>query len=230
MRSAFFSFQLHILSAFGKNEKETEDVTMKKTTWYVITLLLATLLLAALPVSGEEQIYEDVIRLHVLAESDSEEDQALKLLVRDRILAEYGTHLSGFSDVEQAEKEAQKLLDRIQATAQGVVNEAGCAYPVSVTFGEENYPARDYGEYSFPAGRYLSLRVLIGSGEGQNWWCVLFPPLCLDLATGNAPEDDALAVGLTPEEYRLITGNAEGGYRIRFKTLELLQEAFGRRR
>ncbi len=201
---------------------------MKRIVIYVGALLLAVLIVAAVPTSGEEAIYDDVIRLHVLAASDSEEDQALKLRVRDAILKEYAGRLKEAGEIGAAEERVLSLCRDMEATAQRTVTEAGYAYTVRVEYGNEEYPTRDYGEYVFPAGSYRSLRVVIGEGEGANWWCVLFPPLCLDMALENAPEDDALAVGLSPEEYKVITGS-EGGYRLKFKTLELLEGVFGGR-
>lgn len=198
---------------------------MKRAVVYMGALLLAVLIMAALPTSGEEAIYEDVIRLHVLAASDSPEDQALKLRVRDAILAEFSARLAAAGEVGEAEKHVLSLCKEIEATAEATVKDAGYAYTVRVEYGNEEYPTRDYGEYVFPSGSYRSLRVVIGEGEGANWWCVLFPPLCLDMAMGETPEDDALAVGLSPEEYKVITGS-EGGYRLKFKTLELLEGVF----
>ncbi len=202
---------------------------MKRTLWYVFALLASALIVAALPISGEEQIYESVIRLHVIAASDSEEDQELKLRVRDELLRRYSAELGEAADVKTAEERVLALCSEIEACATEVVREAGYAYTVKVTYGDEEYPERCYGEYTFPSGTYRSLRVVIDRGEGQNWWCVLFPPLCLDMATDEVPKDDALAVGLSPEEYNVITGN-EGGYVIKFKALELLEGVFGHRR
>ncbi len=199
---------------------------MKKTLFYMFTLLLCALLMAALPVSGEEKIYTSVVRLHVLANSDEEADQALKLLVRDEILREYGPLLAEEARIEDSVERIGVLLPAIQKTAEEVVKREGYAYTVSCSFGEEKYPERQYGDYSFPAGTYLSLRISIGEGVGQNWWCVLFPPLCLDMAKGEVLEDDALAVGLTSEEYKLISGNKNGGYVLKFKALELLEGVF----
>ena len=204
---------------------------MKKGIIYVVALLILTLLLAAMPISGEEGIYDSVIRLHVLAASDSEEDQALKLGVRDEILREYGPLLGEARDLSEADAEVRALCEEIEGKAEAFVKSQGYAYTVKVEYGEEEYPTREYGEYRFPAGRYRSLRVVIGEGEGQNWWCVLFPPLCLDMACEDAPSDDALAVGLSPEEYAIIAGDPDdSGYRVRFKTLELLEGIFSRRR
>ena len=168
---------------------------MKRTVWYVFALLVSALIVAALPISGEEKIYDSVIRLHVIAASDSEEDQSLKLAVRDELLRRYSDKLGTAADVEVAEERVKALCDEMEACAAAVVREAGYAYTVKVSYGDEEYPQRCYGEYTFPAGTYRSLRVVIDRGEGQNWWCVLFPPLCLDMATEEVPKDDALAVG-----------------------------------
>ncbi len=199
---------------------------MKRTLIYMISLLLCALLIAALPVSGEEKIYQSVVRLHVLANSDSEDDQALKLLVRDEILKEYGPLLAEEGAIEGSIEKIRELLPDIQKSAEEVIKREGYAYTVSCSFGEEEYPERQYGDYSFPAGTYLSLRISIGEGVGKNWWCVLFPPLCLDMAKGEVLEDDALAVGLTSEEYKLISGSKNGGYILKFKALEVLEGVF----
>ncbi len=203
---------------------------MKRTVFYTVALLIATLIVAALPINGEEKIYEDVIRLHVIAASDREEDQALKLAVRDEILRTYSARLASRGDIETAEAEIVTLCADIEKTAREVVEAAGYAYSVKVEYGEEEYPRREYGAYSFPAGEYRSLRIVIGEGDGANWWCVLFPPLCLDVATDHTPEDDALEVGLSREEYEIIAGGSEGGYRVKFKALELLEGAFRNRK
>ena len=202
---------------------------MKRTVWYVFALLVSALIVAALPISGEEKIYDSVIRLHVIAASDSEEDQSLKLAVRDELLRRYSDKLGTAADVEVAEERVKALCDEMEACAAAVVREAGYAYTVKVSYGDEEYPQRCYGEYTFPAGTYRSLRVVIDRGEGQNWWCVLFPPLCLDMATEEVPKDDALAVGLSPEDYKVISGS-DGGYVVKFKALELLEGVFGHRR
>ena len=183
-----------------------------------ICLLLATLLLAALPVEGEEAIYADVIRLHIIAASDTEEDQTLKLAVRDAVLSVYGSALTSYSDRVSAAEAAREMLPGIRSLAEQTPREAGCDKPVSVTLTEEEYPTRDYETFSLPAGRYLSLRVLIGEAEGHNWWCVLYPPLCLDAAT----EGELL----TDAEWGLLTENGGGHYRVKFKLLEWLKKVF----
>ena len=192
--------------------------SLQHTAVAVICLLLATLLLAALPVRGEEEIYSDVIRLHIIAASDTEEDQTLKLSVRDAVLGVYGSALTSYPDRDSAAEAAREMLPGIRSLAEQTLREAGCDKPVSVTLTEEEYPTRDYETFSLPAGRYLSLRVLIGETEGHNWWCVLYPPLCLDTAT-----DGEL---LTDAEWGLLTENGGGHYRVKFKLLEWLKKVF----
>ena len=185
-----------------------------------VLILLAALFLAVCPAAGEEAIYRDVIRLHILAASDGESDQSDKLAVRDAILSDYGDLFRGFTDRNEAENAlTAELRQEIAATAKRTLTERGSEAPVTVTLSEEDYPTRDYGSFSLPAGRYLSLRVVIGEGAGQNWWCVLFPPLCTAAAVEGVP------LGLSDAEYRLLT---DGKASVRFKTLELLSSWFHR--
>ena len=187
---------------------------MKKHLAFVLALLCTAGLIAALPIRGEEQIYTQVVRLHVLAADDSTQAQQDKLAVRDRILDVYGERLAACTDREQAQTLVSVLQGDIRQTATEVLTERGCTDTVAVCFDQEWYPTRDYEGFSLPAGTYLSLRVIIGEGEGQNWWCVLYPPLCLDAATEEVPP------GLTDAEYELMT---EGPV-LRFKVLEWLEE------
>ena len=193
--------------------------TCQHTFQMVLCLLICTLLLCVLPVSGEEEIYGDVIRLHIIAASDSEEDQALKLRVRDAVLETYGSALTACSDCDAAETEARRLLPEIQSLAETTLRGAGCDAPVLATLTEETYPTRDYGTFALPAGTYLSLRILIGEAAGHNWWCVLYPSLCLDPALEESGS-------LSDAEYGLLTENGDGHYQVKFKTLEFLKFLF----
>ena len=191
---------------------------MKKFVTGILSILTAMLIVAALPTEADAGIYGDTLRLHILAASDSEEDQALKLAVRDGILAEYSAQLSGVGDLEDARAALEARLPDIIATAERIVAEAGYDYRVTASLGEEWYDTRDYGELSLPRGVYTSLIIKIGEGQGRNWWCVMYPPMCLDLAT-DAPSDDWTS-GYTGEELSLISGK----YRVKFKLLELISE------
>ena len=190
----------------------------------ILTLSLAILIitLTALPIHGESEIYDSVLRLHVIASSDSEEDQALKLLVRDAVLLEAEALLTSTDSKESAELTVAQNLERLRSVAEETVRQNGYSYPVSIELGEEKYPTKNYESCCFPAGEYTSLRILIGDAEGQNWWCVLFPPLCLSAAT----DPDAYAsVGITDGQYQIITDSESTKYKIRFKLLESFSEA-----
>lgn len=196
---------------------------MKKT--IAVTLILVSLFLfvGLFPVHGEEKIYDSVVRLHVLANSDSEEDQALKLEVRDAILEITAPLLETCSGRDEAEAILRAHLQELTEAAQAVIERAGHDDPVSISFDNEEYPERTYDSFCFPAGTYLSLRVLIGNAEGHNWWCCLFPPICRAAATVSKKEaeDTFLSVGLTPSQYKIITESNKPVYKVRFKILEI---------
>lgn len=203
---------------------------MKTVTLLTALTLVLFLFLGLMPVHGEVGLYDNVLRLHVLANSDSEEDQALKLRVRDDILAHCSPRLAECQSRAEAEETVLAMQSEILAVAQRTVFEEGYDYGVSVTLGEEEYPERTYDSLCFPSGEYLSLRVCIGEAEGKNWWCVLFPPLCLETAsikTRKEAEEAFIAAGFTPEQYKIITETDKVTYRIRFKFLEILEEWFG---
>ena len=190
-----------------------------------VTLIALAILFAVmlLPVHGEEEIYDTVVRLHVLANSNTEEDQALKLCVRDAVLSVTAPLLEDCKTRDEAEAIIQRNLSTIQAAAENVIQREGRSDPVTLTLGMEEYPSKRYDSVSFPSGEYLSLRVCIGDADGQNWWCCLFPPLCLGASTVSAEkaEDSFIAVGLTPDQYKIITETDQPVYKIRFKLLEL---------
>ena len=186
-----------------------------------ITLTVLAITLAVLPIHGESEIYSDVLRLHVIASSDSEEDQALKLLVRDAVLEEAQALLGEVYSKTQAEKTVYENLERLRSVAEKTVRDNGYDYPVAIELGKEEYPTKNYESCCFPAGEYTSHRILIGEASGQNWWCVLFPPLCLSAAT----DADAFAsVGITDNQYQIITDSESTKYKIRFKLLESFSE------
>lgn len=147
----------------------------------------STRIAAAAPEGGlsPEYLAENLIRLHVLANSDSEADQALKRAVRDAILEEVTPLFTGASSRQEAEERIHEAMPAIQAAAATVIAAAGQSYPVSAELGQYEFPGKAYGALWVPAGEYTALRVLIGEAEGANWWCVLFPPMCfVDWATG----------------------------------------------
>ena len=187
-----------------------------------IVAALLLLIVGLLPVHGEEEIYNKVVRLHVLANSDSEKDQAVKLKVRDAIL---DITVPLLQDCKTKEEAVQCLEDNqilFIETAQSVLREQGFDDAVSIEMGLEDYPTRTYDSFCFPAGEYISMRICLGEGEGQNWWCCLFPPLCLGAATVSekTAEDACISVGFTPTQYKIITESDKPVYRARFKILE----------
>lgn len=191
-----------------------------------LAIFAAILLLVVglLPVHGEEEIYDKVVRLHVLANSDSEEDQAVKLKVRDAILAITVPLLQNCETKEEAVALLEENQTLFVEAAKAVLQEEGFDDTVSIEMGLEEYPTRTYDSLCFPAGEYISMRVSLGTGEGQNWWCCLFPPLCLGAATvrDEDAEDACISVGFTPTQYKIITESDKPVYRARFKILELL--------
>lgn len=207
-------------------------MTVKTIAALALSILLCATVLSVLPVHGEAEIYDSVIRLHVLANSDSERDQQDKLAVRDAILPVTATVVDGVTDRDEAAARLARSLPALEALAEETLAARGRPASVSVTLGQERYPTRAYEGFCFPSGEYLSLRVMIGEAVGQNWWCVLFPSLCLSAAQGGgetSAEQAFVAVGLTPEQYRIITeSDEETAYQLRFKLLEILERWYSR--
>ena len=199
-------------------------VKRKLKVWEIALLVgLAIFLISgALALQTQEQLSDKVVRLHVLANSDSEEDQALKLLVRDAILERAEDLLSKSGDREEAEGLLRGRLLEFEQVAAAVIAQAGYDYPVRVELEDTQFPTKEYDGFTLPAGEYLALRVLIGEAKGQNWWCVVFPPLCTT-ASVEVPAS-ALEAGLSEEEVRLIT-EENTGYVRKFKAVEWWQQA-----
>ena len=199
---------------------------MKKILTLSVACIAIFIFLGLMPVHGEAEIYDNVIRLHVLANSDREEDQELKLKVRDVILEEVSESCVDVSDIEEAKKKINNEIPNIEAVAERYIRELGYNYDVSIDFDHEIYATREYEDFSFPAGKYLSLQVKIGAAEGKNWWCVLFPPMCLSTAVESKKDAEAALVdiGLSGEQYKIITDNDNAKYNVRFKILETIEK------
>ena len=197
---------------------------MQKTTLAIVVLCVIFLFLGLMPVHGENEIYESVVRLHVLANSDSEADQELKLKVRDAILKEGENIFLDCESKEDAVKRIEENKEQLINIAEETVKREGYSYPVRIEIGEEEYPTKSYESTCFPSGSYTSLRVIIGEGEGQNWWCVLYPPMCLSAASKSNAEDAFISVGLNKEQYGIITETDSVTYKARFKILEVIDE------
>ena len=182
--------------------------------------IAAALLWGIGAVRTQQEISDKVVRLHVVANSDSEEDQALKLRVRDAILARTTALLEASEDRSEAEGLIRGQLLELEDIAVREITAAGYDYSVEARLAELDFPSREYESFTLPAGNYLALQVVIGEGEGKNWWCVVFPPLCT-AAAAEVPAS-ALAAGFSEEEVRLIT-EEDRGYVLKFKTLEWLE-------
>lgn len=187
--------------------------------------LLLAMLLCPLAGFGQQcaQVRGEVLRLHILANSDRAEDQAVKLKVRDAVLEETGEIFSGAETLEAAKGEAEAALPVIEETARRVLREEGYEMPVAAEMTRMYFNTREYGDTILPAGEYEAVRVTIGEAQGQNWWCVMFPPLCLPSASAEAAEES--------EESRAeedIQGlNEEPHYRLAFAVVEWVEELLG---
>ena len=196
-------------------------------TWEAALLLAvaAALLWGACTLQRQDALEQKVIRLHVIANSDSEADQALKLRVRDRVLVLAEDILRQSGDMEEARQRLAEALPRLQQTAAEEIAAQGSRYTVSARLEETEFPTREYDGFALPSGEYLALRVVIGEGAGKNWWCVVFPPLCLG-SVSETTQETALEAGLTENQVSLMTGEDEG-YVVKFKAVELLEQFKG---
>lgn len=180
--------------------------------WELAMLLaLCFTLLCGTWAQGRQQVLAGkLVRLHVIADSDEDAAQAVKLQVRDAVLAYLEPQLADVTDIDAAQDIIAANLDGVAQAARTVTPDA-----VTVTLGTERYPTREYETFSLPAGEYTSLRVTLGAGEGHNWWCVIFPPLCVE----SALSDRAIET-LSDDDVKLITEDGDG-YVLRFRVLEL---------
>jgi len=180
--------------------------------------LLAAVLWGGWSLREQRELADKVVRLHILANSDSEADQALKLQVRDAVLARAEELLQTSGRRSDAEGVLRRHLTELTQIAGAVVTAEGYDYPVTTELANTPFPSREYETFSLPAGMYLALRVIIGDGGGKNWWCVVFPPLCAQSTSDLA--QTAMAAGLTDEDVKLISEAGEG-YVLKFKSMEL---------
>lgn len=188
---------------------------MKKRVVSLILLAASALsvTLCAVLQAQSQRMADKIIRLHVVANSDTSADQAVKLAVRDAVLREAGRVLDGAEDPKQA---VAAQLPALEAAANAELQRQGSEDLARVSFRRELFPTREYDTFSLPAGVYDSLRVTIGQGEGHNWWCVIFPPLCAQAAGLSEQAVQALS----DDDVRLVTESGSG-YVVRFRLLEL---------
>ncbi|MEF9972139.1 MAG: stage II sporulation protein R [Oscillospiraceae bacterium] len=166
----------------------------------------------------QQDLSSQLVRLHVVGATDSESDQSLKLRVRDEILRHLEPKLEKVSDVKQAQKIIGAELYNIQKIAKATAKSQGKNYTASAKLCHERFPTRNYETFSLPAGEYLSLRVTLGEGAGRNWWCVVFPPLCMTAAA-----DTEAFAGISEESSKLITKDS-GEYKLKFHIIEFFEQ------
>jgi stage II sporulation protein R len=165
----------------------------------------------------QQKLSSQLVRLHIIAESDSDEDQALKLKVRDSVLELLTPALEEAEGVADAQTIIEQRLDELCEVAKKAMSEGGHVPKAEASLSVESYPTRMYDGFALPAGDYLSLRIILGEGKGHNWWCVVFPPLCM-----TAVEDSETFTGLSEDASELIVAE-EGEYRLRFRVIELFE-------
>lgn len=164
-----------------------------------------------------EQIRSDVLRLHVIANSDSSVDQNLKIRLRDFLLEEGKSIFDGSINVENAVKKIEPQIPALEKSAKEFIRASGFDYDVKISLSREYFTTRTYETVTLPAGKYLALRVIIGSGEGHNWWCVMFPPMCVPAAD----KKDEIENIFTEDEIKLVESSPK--YEIRFKLVEICE-------
>ncbi len=197
-----------------------DGVFMKK----FIAILLGIMLIFGLFYASDceqqrQELTQNIVRLHVVANSDSDEDQHLKLLVRDAVISYLEPVLSDVQDMEAASEQLTTRVEEIREVAYAVLMASGCKDKVGVTLCKEAFDTRHYDTFSLPAGVYSSLRITIGDGEGHNWWCVVFPSLCLP-ATGEGFRDVAAGAGFSDTMSGSLSGKKQ--YKVRFFFMDVL--------
>lgn len=193
---------------------------MKRLEISMLFALIFTAVVSFIAFEGQcGEIRESVLRMHILANSDSKEDQELKLKVRDRLLSESDAVFESCTDLAQALDAAQRAKGIFESAAREEIKKNGFDYPVRVEIGVSRFDTREYGKVTLPAGKYEAVNVYIGSASGHNWWCVMFPQLCLSAATGNE-----LETVLTGEQENIV----EGGYKVEFYLVELWEKMMSR--
>ena len=207
------------------------NIICKKKTKYSILLIILLFLYIFVSAFSyvnavSKNISESVFRLHVIANSDTPEDQALKLKVRDSILSYMNEICKDVSDKEEAIRLASNHIENFKQIALNTIHENGYDYDVNISIGNFAFPTKIYGDISLPEGYYDALRIEIGEATGENWWCVMFPPLCfVDVSSGIVPEEskESIKNELSDEEFTLISNKENSVISFKFKLLEFFQ-------
>lgn len=199
---------------------------MNKSKWNaleisLLVLLAVCLLVGAASLRQQDELQQKMIRLHVVANSDRPEDQELKLHVRDKVLSFTEQTMRASADREDANQKLKTALPQIQRLAEETLREYGCEDSVTARLEPAEFPLKAYDGFRLPAGEYLALRVLIGEAAGQNWWCVVYPPLCMTAASDVA--QTGIACGMEQEELRLMQ-EENRSYQVKFRCVELWEQ------
>ncbi len=187
----------------------------------LLVMLAMVMLTGAAALRKQDQLQQKMIRLHVVANSDSDQDQALKLQVRDRVLAFTEQTMRAAADREAANQTLRVSLPAIEQMAEETLRENGCGDSVEVRLEPAEFPLKAYDGFRLPAGEYMALRVLIGEAAGQNWWCVVYPPLCMTAASD--VQETGIACGMEQEELDLMQEAGEE-YQVKFRCVELWEQ------
>ena len=216
----------------GIKDLKQAAAVMKSAVAIIVTLMVAAgIVLNTYSENMGRQLSSSLFRLHVIANSDSPGDQSLKRDVRDAVLVFMHEKLAASKDIANTKSIIENNLEEIKSIARDVILKQGMNFNVKTTLGIYPFPTKSYGDISLPAGNYQALRLVIGNGEGANWWCVVFPPLCfVDVTHGTVPDSvkKDLKDALTDEEYDILTSADEESdlpIKIKFKIVELFQDS-----
>lgn len=183
--------------------------------------------------ASQKTIADKLIRFHVIANSDTTEDQALKLKIRDEVLKYMDPKFKTSKDIDESRKILRKNDEIIKEIAKKVVKENGYTYTIDTTLSHENFPVKSYGNITLPEGNYEAYRIIIGNGKGHNWWCVMFPPLCFtDITKGEVSykkTEKEMKQVLSPDEYKLVDNTHDNQSQnnkiaFKFKIVELIKK------
>lgn len=194
---------------------------MNKLIYAFFISLVLSIAITAYSDGIQEDLQDNLIRLHIIANSDSADDQNIKLMVRDAVLEETGKKME-----TQGRAEIIKNLDEIEKTANRILAENGFEYTADAVYGKFAFPKKEYGGMTLPSGEYYGVRVILGNGAGHNWWCVMYPPLCVAEEGSVFADDKArtlLKESLSDQSYELVTQSGRDVV-VKFKAVEMVQE------
>ena len=213
------SNNLNIRNTYEKRE----DFSMKYLVMFTAMMLSLCFLCSFVPTETDFEIYRNTVRLHVIANSDEEHDQSVKLFVRDRVLEELRILLENAENPQDAVTVISENLEYLRGICNETLEALGEEKTAVLILSEEKYPTRRYENMQLPAGVYQSLQIRIGEADGANWWCVLFPTLCTNAAK---TQTALIKTGFTPEQIEILTDGESPKYKIKFKILELFGDYF----